>query len=230
MQSTLNLQHSDNTTRTRRLMSLRGGRAARITILSPSLVPPLCLFSQSTKMAINDNEMRWQICARARLGRRGEESLASHTGVEVGISPPVQEEHSNSSPLLSEWMWKMRIGIVVTPEELLFPDNFSAIFICQRGKAIGKPSMVTGPAQSTQGSPVKEPRRVRMWLIHSNVTGAENVKHALIYIVWRSLEMYMMMWIMMRKLQARLTANCGSGSQNPGLLSNPNYALFLVHS
>lgn len=47
------------------------------------------------------------------------------------------------TPFYSQWMWKMRAGIVVTPEELVFLDNFCAIFIYQRGKGSGNISSVT---------------------------------------------------------------------------------------
>lgn len=168
--------------RNSRLMSLRGERSAPINHPSPSRLFHLyvCFPPTSATMAINDNETRWQISSWAAERRKSR----------GGYISPVQEEHSDSSPLLSEWMWKMRIGIVVTPEELLFPDSFSAIFICQRGrKAVGRPSTVTGGAstQSARGSPVKEPRGLRMWLIHSNVIGVENVKGTLIYVSSRKL-------------------------------------------
>lgn len=122
----------------------------------------------------------------------------------------------------------MRIGIVVTPEELLFPDNFSAIFICQRGKAIGKTSAVTGPAQSTQGSPVKEPRRME------DVTNSFK-RH------WCGKRQTC---VDIRRFEASGNlyddvnddetvagkADSQSWESNPWVLSNPNSALFLVYS
>lgn len=69
----------------------------------------------------------------------------------------------------------MSVGIVVTPEELLFPGSFYRhIHLSARGEAAGRPSAVTGARAAHLW---RSPAGTRTWLIHSNVAGAENVTH-----------------------------------------------------
>lgn len=122
-------------------MSLCGGRAKEIWVF----LPPYSIF-MSVSPTYKDvhkavyNAVTDFCIYPSWVGERRKVSSTHHSQVGLSLSAGKAVKFS---PFHPQWMWKMRAGIVVTREELLFLDNFSAIFICQWSKGIGNTSAVT---------------------------------------------------------------------------------------